>query len=109
MLLNGGTLFGNRLLGPRTVEWMASNHVGDLYVPKGTNKGFGFGFTVAVTLDPVIAKSARSAGAFGWLGAMGATSWTGPKEDLVAVILIQQMSTELHHDVANAIRQAIIE
>lgn len=68
MLLNGGTLFGNRLLGPRTVEWMASNHVGDLYVPKGTNKGFGFGFTVAVTLDPVIAKSARSAGAFGWLG-----------------------------------------
>ena len=109
MLLNGGTLFGNRLLGPRTVEWMASNHVGDLYMPEGTNKGFGFGFTVTVMLDPVIAKSARSAGAFGWHGAMGTTSWTDPKEDLVAVILIQQMSTELHHDVANAIREAIIE
>jgi CubicO group peptidase (beta-lactamase class C family) len=66
-------------------------------------------YTVMVTLDPVEAQNPRSEGAFGWIGAMGTTSWTDPKEDLVAVILIQQMSPELHYDVANAIRQAIIE
>lgn len=109
MLLNGGTLFGNRLLGPRSVEWMTRNHVGDLYSPKGTTKGMGFGYTVRVTLDPVAAQTPRSEGAFGWIGAMGTTSWTDPKEDLVAVIMIQQMKPDLHYDVENAIRQAIID
>ncbi len=109
MLLNGGILFGNRLLGPRSVESMASNHIGDLYNPKGSTPGMGFGFTVAVTLNPIAAQSARSAGTFGWLGAMGTTTWTDPKEELVAVIMIQQMSMELHYDVANAIRQAIVD
>ena len=109
MLLNGGTLFGNRLLGPRSVEWLASNHVGDLFPSKSSTKGLGFGYTVSVILDPVAAQSPRSEGAFGWLGAMGTTSWTDPKEDLVAVIMIQQRSDGLHYDVANAIRQAIIE
>ena len=109
MLLNGGTLFGNRLLGPRSVEWLASNHVGDLFPSKSSTKGLGFGYAVSVILDPVAAQSPRSEGAFGWLGAMGTTSWTDPTEDLVAVIMIQQRSDGLHYDVANAIRQAIIE
>ena len=35
MLVNGGELNGKRLLGPRTVALMASNHVGDLYSQAG--------------------------------------------------------------------------
>jgi hypothetical protein len=31
MLVNGGVLNGTRLLSPRTIDLMASNHVGDLY------------------------------------------------------------------------------
>ncbi|MXY58777.1 MAG: beta-lactamase family protein, partial [Gammaproteobacteria bacterium] len=79
MLANGGELFGHRLLGSRSVEWMASNHLGNLY--RGftqTARGQGFGYTVAVVLDPVAADSRRSAGAFGWGGAFGTRSWTDP-------------------------------
>ena len=39
MLLNKGELNGTRLLGSRTVELMASNHVDDLYAEAGTTGG----------------------------------------------------------------------
>ena len=52
MLVNGGVLNGKRILSPRTVDLMATNHVGDLYTGTGgTVKGMGFGLTVDVVLD----------------------------------------------------------
>ena len=52
MLVNGGELNGKRLLSPRTVDLMATNHVGDLYSGTGGSaKGMGFGLTVDVVLD----------------------------------------------------------
>ena len=52
MLANGGVLNGKRILSPRTVDLMASNHVGELYSGTGgTVKGLGFGLTVDVVLD----------------------------------------------------------
>lgn len=79
MLVNGGTLMGTRLLGPRTVKMMSSNKVGSLF---GSGKGAnsegpvksGFGYTVSVLLDPIAADSRRSTGAFGWGGAFGTVS-----------------------------------
>lgn len=68
MLQNGGTLFDNRLLSPGSVALMSTNHVGSLYREKGETGGVGFGYTVAITLDPNAAQSPRSAGAFGWGG-----------------------------------------
>jgi len=44
MLLNGGELDGVRILGPKSVEMMASNHVGALY--SDGNLGFGLGFEI---------------------------------------------------------------
>ncbi len=45
---------GKRLLSPRTVDLMASNHVVDLYTGIGQRtKGMGFGLTVDVGLDHV--------------------------------------------------------
>ena len=77
MLVNGGQLNGKRLLGPRTVELMASNHVGDLYAASGAaRRGMGFGLTVEVVMDPIAAGqrrrpaasagTARSAPISGW-------------------------------------------
>ena len=108
MLQNGGTLFGNRLLSSSSVALMSTNHVGDLYREKGDTKGVGFGYTVSVTLDPGVAKSPRSAGAFGWGGAAGTMSWTEPKEKLSAVIMVQQPTVDLPNEVAETIRDAII-
>ena len=110
MLANGGELFGHRLLGSRSVEMMGSNHLGDLY--RGfsqTAKGQGFGYTVAVVLDPIAADSRRSAGAFGWGGAFGTRSWTDPAEELAGVLMLQQPHPGAQYDFENAVRQAIID
>ena len=110
MLANGGELFGHRLLGSRSVEWMASNHLGDLYRGFTQNaKGQGFGYTVAVVLDPIAAGSRRSAGAFGWGGAFGTRSWTDPAEELAGVLMLQQPHPGAQYDFENAVRQAIVD
>ena len=60
MLVNGGELNGKRLLSPRTVDLMASNHVGDLYTGVGQRlQGMGFGLTVEVVMDGVVGEPAR--------------------------------------------------
>ncbi len=110
MLVNGGELDGNRLLSPRTVELMGSNFVGDLYGGfRGDQEGRGFGLTVQVMLDNISAGSGRANGSFGWGGAFGTMSWTDPKEDIAAVIMLQQREGIVQTDFEWAIRQAIIE
>ena len=59
--------------------------------------------------DPAAAKSSRSKGAFGWLGAYGTMSWTDPAEELTAVIMLQQFHNGTQVDFEKAIRQAIID
>ena len=92
---------------------MSSNQVGDLYSgPTGRKKGrkgMGFGYTVAVTLDPDAAANNRGQGAFGWGGAFGTISWTDPENELVAVIMLQQPHGRTQSDFGKAVRQAIIE
>ena len=107
MLVNKGELFGHRLLKPESVELMSTNHVGDLYGrgPKAI-VGVGFGYTVSITVDPALANSGRSAGAFGWGGAAGTVSWTDPKEELAVAIMVQQ-PTDLPQRIAQTIAAAI--
>ena len=109
MLVNGGELNGTRLLGPRTVELMASNHVGDLYEKVGA-VGLGFGLTVDVVLDGVAARGDhRSTGSFGWLGAFGTAWWVDPREDLTAILMVQTPGGPLRADFQNAVMQAIVD
>jgi CubicO group peptidase (beta-lactamase class C family) len=85
MLLNGGTLDGARVLGPKSVELMTSNHVGSLYLD-GT-MGFGLGFEVVED----VGKSGRpgSVGAYGWGSAYYQTYVVDPREQMVAVFYSQ--------------------
>ena len=108
MLVNKGELFGNRLLKPESVEMMSSDQAGDLFgkAAKG-GTGMAFGYTVAVTVNPTLAKNGRSAGAFGWGGAAGTVSWTEPKEELAGVIMVQQPTGDLSPKIQEAIRAAI--
>ena len=51
MLMNGGTLDGKRYLGPKTLAYMTSDHMGSAIVPgpyylPGPGYGFGLGFGV---------------------------------------------------------------
>ncbi len=94
MLLNQGVIHGNRVLRPESVALMRSNLVGDLYTGHGAYpdpvKGTGFGVLVRTVLDPATCGCGRRAGAFGWAGAYGTTSWTDPANELVAVFMVQQ-------------------
>ena len=107
MLVNGGELFGNRLLSPRTVRMMSSNQTGELF--SSSRDGQGFGYTVATSENPIVANQRRSQGAFGWGGALGTRSWSDPEEELTAVIMIQQPVPEVQNDFENAVQQAIID
>jgi CubicO group peptidase (beta-lactamase class C family) len=111
MLVNGGQLNGKRLLGPRTVELMASNHVGELYAASNAGRrGMGFGLTVEVVMDPIAAGQRRSAGSFGWDGAFGTHFWVDPKEQIAGILMIQRaVNTALNRDFENAVMQAVID
>ncbi len=109
MLLNKGTIHGKRILKPESVELMHTNLVGDLYKGIGnTTKGTGFGVLVRVVLDPKTCGCGRSTGGFGWGGAYGTKSWTDPKEELVAVLMIQQSVGQVQGDFEQVIRRAIL-
>jgi CubicO group peptidase (beta-lactamase class C family) len=84
-LLEGGELDGVRLLSPKTVELMTSNHVGTLFNEGRT--GFGLGFEVVEHLGR--AGRHGSVGEFGWGGAYYTSYWVDPEEKLVAVFLSQ--------------------
>ena len=109
MLANGGTLFGNRLLGAESVAALSSNQVGELYQMNGKQPGWGFGYGVAVVLDPAAARTARGPGAFGWGGAFGTATWTDPEHEITAVLMVQQAGKTVAHDFEHAIRAAIVD
>lgn len=111
LLVNGGELNGKRLLSPRTVDLLASNHVGDLFAQAGaTRRGMGFGLTVEVVMDPIQANRRTSSGSFGWDGAFGTHFWVDRKEQIAGILLIQQaVNATLNRDFENAVMQAIVD
>lgn len=68
MLRNGGTLDGNRIIGRKTLELMASDHLGPNVVTNGTllSPGHGFGLGFAVRREAGIAPFPGSVGQFFW-------------------------------------------
>ena len=89
---------------------MFSNQISGLYKSfSRQQEGIGFGYTVAVTLDPITSNARRSAGAFGWGGAFGKKSWTDPNGELNAVIMLQQAYGPAQYDFENAVQQSIVE
>ncbi len=92
MLLNGGSLDGKRILGPKTVAYMTADHLGTsiipgpLYLP---GAGFGFGLGFAVRKDAGVSPFAGSVGELNWGGAGGTFFWIDPKEDMFVVFMMQ--------------------
>ena len=111
MLLNGGKLNGHVLLSPRTVQLMASNHVGDLFNGKlgRPAHGMGYGLLMGVIEDSVASRMRVSTGSFGWDGAYGTQAWIDPAEKMVTIVMIQTQVTAVQRDFENAVMQAIME
>jgi CubicO group peptidase (beta-lactamase class C family) len=98
MLLNGGELEGERLLSPKSVELMMTNHVPEKLVP--FPKGFpgvdgldlvgqGFGFGLSVVLDVTKTGILGSEGLAYWGGAANTSFGIDPEEELIFMVWSQ--------------------
>ena len=91
LLLNGGSLNGVRLLGPKTVELMTGSQTSDLPPIEGLlGPGAQFGLGFRVVTDVAATQTQGSVGLFGWRGIYGTAFWVDPKEQLVAVMMVQR-------------------
>ena len=101
MILNNGTLDGNRVLKPETIALMSQNHIGDLNmtkmhaaIPQVTNdvdlypdqdKKWGLSFMINTQRT----AEGRSAGSLAWAGLANTYYWIDPARKIGGVILTQ--------------------
>jgi len=92
MLYLGGALGDTRLLGRKTLEFMTADHLGP-HVRIGTTfllaPGHGFGLGFAVRREVGLAPTPGTPGEFFWGGIAGTAFWIAPKEELIAMMMIQ--------------------
>jgi len=93
MLLNGGELDGASILGRKSVESMMQNHLSGIIDPPVTefSDAEGFGLGGSVLLDVARRGRLGSVGQFGWTGAASTYYTIDPKEDLIAILLMQHL------------------
>jgi CubicO group peptidase (beta-lactamase class C family) len=125
MLLNGGALDGVRLLSPRTVAFMTSDHLPpdiayspvtlQVFEPVAiaptprNGQGFGLGFMVRTQ----VGRNPRpgSPGEFYWIGTTGTEFWVDPSEKLIGVLMLQVpivQSSHYHSLIRNLVYQALM-
>jgi CubicO group peptidase (beta-lactamase class C family) len=100
MLLNGGTLDGERILGPKTIEYMTSDHLGSTVVPGPyylPGPGYSFGLGFAVRREAGVSPVNGSPGDYNWGGAGGTAFWVDPKEQMFVVFMMQSPSQRMRY------------
>jgi CubicO group peptidase (beta-lactamase class C family) len=112
MMLNGGEYKGVRLLGPKTVDLMISNHIGEGLLVTNKGPGYGFGLGYSVLQDAGKAGESLTPGSFGWGGAWGTYFFVDPVEELIGILMVQITSynhLSVRQDLGTLAMQAIIE
>jgi CubicO group peptidase (beta-lactamase class C family) len=112
-----GELDGIRLLGPRTIRYMARNHLPGNLDLKAFGRplyaetpflGVGFGLGFAVTIDPVPGRVISSAGELTWGGAASTAFWIDPSEELT-VSFYTQMLPSSSYPIRSQLRQLVYQ
>jgi CubicO group peptidase (beta-lactamase class C family) len=117
MLLDGGHLGPNRILGRKSVELMASDHLGTQIAnpvqdEDPTRRGVGYGLTMSVRTAAGVSPFLGSEGEFGWGGAYGTQFWIDPKEQLVVVFMAHTPGSQRAHYrqlIGSLVLQAIVD
>jgi CubicO group peptidase (beta-lactamase class C family) len=121
MLANGGELDGVRLLGPRTLGYMARNHlpggkllneIGQSTFSEAAMEGTGFGLGFSVIEDAAALQNLASEGEFAWGGAASTAFWVDPVEDICAVFMTQLLPSDtypIRRQLRAAVLQAVID
>ena len=98
MLLNGGELDGARIVSPKTIRLMRTNHLpnnADLtemsssLFSEANNAGTGFGLGFAMVIDPARTLMPSSLGEFYWGGAYSTAFFVDPVERITMVFMTQ--------------------
>jgi CubicO group peptidase (beta-lactamase class C family) len=87
MLTSGGRCGETQLLSRKTIQYMTSDHIGDL--PSELPGGYGYGLGFGVRRAPGIAATIGSRGEYYWSGVVGTGFFVDPQEQLFAVFLSQ--------------------
>jgi CubicO group peptidase (beta-lactamase class C family) len=100
-----GELDGARLLSPRTVAYMMTNHLpggldleafGRPLHAESPFRGVGFGLGFAVVTDPAAGKVVCSAGEASWGGAASTAFWVDPAEELTVSLFTQLLPSSAY-------------
>eukprot|EP00747_Dinoflagellata_sp_TGD_P215457 gnl/TRDRNA2_/TRDRNA2_88144_c1_seq1.p1 gnl/TRDRNA2_/TRDRNA2_88144_c1~~gnl/TRDRNA2_/TRDRNA2_88144_c1_seq1.p1 ORF type:complete len:164 (-),score=24.84 gnl/TRDRNA2_/TRDRNA2_88144_c1_seq1:30-521(-) len=99
LMLGGRSSNGQRILSPKTVEWMTTNHLEKDGVPCDMNdmaaagyaettsmSGSGFGLGFEVIIQPAKTRQIASTGAFRWGGAGSSSFLCDPDENMFWVM-----------------------
>lgn len=121
MLLNKGEFQGVRLLGRKTVEYMASNHLpgnvdlagmGQPVFSETSFEGIGFGLGFSVVIDPAAASVLDSVGEFAWGGAASTYFWIDPVEHLTVVFMTQLLPSStwpIRRELKTLVYQSLVD
>ncbi|MFG1815846.1 serine hydrolase domain-containing protein [Kribbella sp. NPDC049174] len=114
MLAGGGSLDGVRVIGPRTLRFMTTNHL-----PEGRDlasmadfggetrrEGQGFGLGFGVLLDPVVAQTIGTPGEYFWGGAASTAFFVSPADELI-VIFLTQLRPSASYPIRRELRAAV--
>ncbi len=114
MLLDGGEFGGTRVLAPRSVEMLRTNHM--LSEPlKTVRQGTGWGLGPQVVMDAAAAGEPYADGSINWWGIGGTWFWVDPVKDIAFVGMIQQQRrsmlaiTQVHGLSRNLVYQTLLD
>jgi len=120
-LINGGELGGVRLIGPKTLQLMTSNHLpGGVDLPamsrslfsEASYNGIGFGLGFAVVMEPAKTLIPGSRGEYNWGGAATTSFWIDPAEELITIFMTQVLPSSaypLRRELRTLVYSAITE
>jgi CubicO group peptidase (beta-lactamase class C family) len=106
-----------RLLGPRTVEYMARNHlpdgkllndVGQSTFSEAAMEGTGFGLGFSTIEDAAALQNLATEGEFAWGGAASTAFWVDPIEEICAVFMTQLLPSDTY-PIRRQLRAAVLQ
>jgi CubicO group peptidase (beta-lactamase class C family) len=116
MLANGGELDGRRIIGPRTLAYMACNHLpggcdlaqmSPASAGETSRAGVGFGLGFACVLDPTVLGGLSVPGEYYWGGAASTAFFVNPNEDGLVMIFLTQLTPSSSYPIRREMRTAI--